>query len=505
MAQAQTGSFRGSKKKIPAETQKRRPVYFAIIVVGLILAGIVQNVLAPARNKEQDEGHEMKALGGLNNEFLLLPLLGFRQAAAGLLWVRCDEFFDSGDYDAILPLVRVITYLDPHDTNVYITGAWHMSYNFTDSQERSDRRYIYPSQALLEEGIKNNEYTPDVKFEKGWECFDKIKNFPQAAEGFEEAIATKPLQGSEYYPYGAPLKTYHILAHTYEKEGRIPEAIAEWRQALAISSYFLKKNGGTEVKDFSDYTMQQAEKHNLGENIWRYQDRYLTKPHTPVNTSNYPGVLWPFGGAGKPAPWDVHLTAHIQVIRPKVLKFTGTFNSADGARVDVLVEDWDYKPHINKDSTTAFAVDPHQTILMDSISVRKDTFDREMDMSKDPKMYNFSHEYYRIVMSFDPRTTAPFVQDRFGWNGEGITDGQPGHVSIDPTEATFGTKFMNGFAGTGPVWDGKTAPWDQFGQPDHRVMLTFKVSLQQMLGEKPITDANIVPNKIMPLGPDMQR
>ncbi len=142
---------------------------------------------------------------------------------------------------------------------------------------------------------------------------------------------------------------------------------------------------------------------------------------------------------------------------------------------------------------------------MDSISVRKDTFDREMDMSKDPKMYNFSHDYYRIVVSFDPRTTAPFVQDRFGWNGEGLTDGQPGHVSIDPTEATFGTKFMNGFGGVGPVWDGKTAPWNQFGQPDHRVMVTFKVSLQQMLGEKPITNANIVPNKIMPLGPDMER
>ena len=71
-------------------------------------------------------------MGGLNNEFLLLPLLGFREAAAGLLWVRCDEFFHSGDYDAILPLVRLITWLDPHADNVYVTGAWHLDYNFTD-------------------------------------------------------------------------------------------------------------------------------------------------------------------------------------------------------------------------------------------------------------------------------------------------------------------------------------------------------------------------------------
>src|SRR5690349_9477185 len=162
----------------PAATVKRSGILFAAAVVLLIGAGFMQRAIDPQRLEyHKGEGNSTIAYSGLNNEFLLLPLLGFREAAAGLLWVRCDEFFHSGDYDAILPLVRLITWLDPHADNVYVTGAWHLAYNFTDSSERSDRRYIAPSQALLEEGIRNNMNISDIKFETGWQRYDKIKDF----------------------------------------------------------------------------------------------------------------------------------------------------------------------------------------------------------------------------------------------------------------------------------------------------------------------------------------
>ena len=69
-----------------------------------------------------------------------------------MLWVRTDEFFHNGDYEAIMPMIRLITWLDPHQIDVYETGAWHMDYNFTDSQERADKRYIPLSIALINEG-----------------------------------------------------------------------------------------------------------------------------------------------------------------------------------------------------------------------------------------------------------------------------------------------------------------------------------------------------------------
>ncbi len=47
------------------------------------------------------------------------------------------------------------------------------------------------------------------------------------------------------------------------------------------------------------------------------------------------------------------------------------------------------------------------------------TFRREIDMSKDPKMYSFSKDRYQLILSFNPRNAPEFVQDRYGTNGEG--------------------------------------------------------------------------------------
>jgi len=151
-------------KKMPPSVIKRTPQMAVAVVALLGVAAFLQKQIDPTADQiHKGEKNISQVSGGLNNEFMLLPLLGFREAAAGLLWVRCDEFFHSGDYDAILPLVRIITLLDPHAENVYVTGAWHLSYNFTDANERSDRRYIAPSEALLDEGIANNPEIPDIK------------------------------------------------------------------------------------------------------------------------------------------------------------------------------------------------------------------------------------------------------------------------------------------------------------------------------------------------------
>src|SRR5690242_6841665 len=193
-------------KVFPASVVQRRARMLPVVIVLLIAAMFLQRSIDPtAKQYHKGESSIGHFSGGLNNEFLLLPLLGFREAAAGLLWVRCDEFFHSGDYDAILPLVRLITLLDPHAENVYVTGAWHLSYNFTDSSERSDRRYISPAMALLDEGIHNNMNIPDIKFEKGWQLYDKVKDFAGAESAFLLADQTPPFKGNDDYPYGAPL------------------------------------------------------------------------------------------------------------------------------------------------------------------------------------------------------------------------------------------------------------------------------------------------------------
>ena len=127
-----------------------------LAIVPLVAGVIFTQYLIDPGVRELNKGQRQGSLVGLSNEFILGPMLGLQQAVAGALWVRADEFFHEGDYDAILPIVRMVTWLDPHHLDVYITGAWHLAYNFTDSAERSDRRYIPAAQKLLEEGDANN-------------------------------------------------------------------------------------------------------------------------------------------------------------------------------------------------------------------------------------------------------------------------------------------------------------------------------------------------------------
>src|SRR2546423_12845169 len=156
-----------------------------------LLVGVIATQKAIDPTSELIHKGEKNSVMGLSNEFILGPALGLQQAVAGALWVRADEFFHEGDYDAILPLVRMVTWLDPHQLDVYITGAWHLSYNFTDANERSDRRYIPAAQKLLEEGFANNPDLYDIPFELGWEHIDKIKNYPRAEHWFRIATVKK--------------------------------------------------------------------------------------------------------------------------------------------------------------------------------------------------------------------------------------------------------------------------------------------------------------------------
>ena len=113
---------------------------------------------------------------------------GFRELIAGILWVKADSFFDTGNYDAILPLIRLVTILDPHQIDVYATGMWHIGYNFTDEEQRSDRRYIPAALALGKEGYQNNPNTYEMFFETGWMWYHKIDDdYEHAVDLFLEA------------------------------------------------------------------------------------------------------------------------------------------------------------------------------------------------------------------------------------------------------------------------------------------------------------------------------
>ncbi|MBO4548062.1 MAG: hypothetical protein J5758_02500, partial [Abditibacteriota bacterium] len=73
--------------------------------------------------KRQEEMNSL--LLQMPGQFMFAMFSGFKDVISGALWVRADEFFHSGNYEEIIPLVRLVTWLDPHNIDVFNTGAWH--------------------------------------------------------------------------------------------------------------------------------------------------------------------------------------------------------------------------------------------------------------------------------------------------------------------------------------------------------------------------------------------
>lgn len=89
-------------------------------------------------------------------------LLGqFRAVAANMLWMKADvyhhEFIEHNPHwtknTDILPLMRMVTWLDPHFTQAYASAAWMLAlYNARPGQAR----------AFLQEGLRYNPQSADL-------------------------------------------------------------------------------------------------------------------------------------------------------------------------------------------------------------------------------------------------------------------------------------------------------------------------------------------------------
>jgi hypothetical protein len=519
----------------------RKNPKLALALIPLI-AGVVllQSRIDPLRRQRAIEPPSIKNVltgtqgGQLPGEFILGAFTGFRQVIAGLLWVRSDSFFHQGNYDAILPLIRMITWLDPNWMDVYATGGWHMMYNFTDTDQRSDRRYLVPGLALLNEGIANNPDVYDMYKEKGWNNFDKVKDFTEAAAAYRGAMANDKKANAT--------QVIHALGHSLERSGEIDEAIAAWAQArdIHLKAATANKDGGS---------MDNQGAQSASKNLSLLKIRKAVRPanmQQPIDSQvsvkvkrlgsrsiEISGTCSIFGTLG-PHYFDAgtfdKTGADVQTIGKGII----ADGPRDGARMEFRLEDAGYKMVLP--TNFDLQVDPSVTIMQDQASIKggrrvrkgepytvlaknqnmgdqrmtdagiygfseeqaktlggipaaqaiasgaltalakrmlvnvsyprsygkpglyseaeinqlfvqlrgdslkmgdlgkqnvliaqKDllipgSFSRKIDMTQDPQMYGFVKEKYELILWFNPRTAPDFIQDRLGWNGEGLTD-----------------------------------------------------------------------------------
>lgn len=346
-------------------------------------------------------------ISGLQADQLLIALAGFREMVAGILWVRADTFFDEGNYDAILPIIRVVTMLDPKQIDVYATGMWHIAYNFTDEQNRSDRRYIPSALALGSEGARNNDYTYELFFETGWLWYHKIDDdYDNAVDWWEQATERKDMQ----------VARKNILAMAYLRAGKFDEAIDHYEGLLANAQAELKKN----PTEFANRQNVDTLEGNL--------DNLLVRLAQRGNFAIKGGYYDQWSYDTRP-PYDVGFSAQVTVEDSKVLRVEGTWGVQPvGTRVRIVLRDRDYAS--GRPAAMVWArsnqvdLDPEKnvTFMQDGLFVKNQAFFRRVDMSRDPTMYPFSSDNYVVEFYYNPRSGPPHIQDRFGYSGEGLTD-----------------------------------------------------------------------------------
>ena len=130
---------------------KKIIVYLSILAIIIISSGIILDKYSEMSFKNRNNTNTTD-----NNPSALLDILGeLRYTAAAILWLKTDYYqheyeFQGHDYrtnEPIMPLIRLVTILDPHFVQAYDFGAYHLAVNLKKNKE---------SMKFLQEGITNN-------------------------------------------------------------------------------------------------------------------------------------------------------------------------------------------------------------------------------------------------------------------------------------------------------------------------------------------------------------
>lgn len=464
-------------------SEGKRKILYLVAVVLFVAMGIVQMTVDPVYEElnksalsasEDDRSELMVQLPG---QFVVASMMGFKEVVAGALWVRADTFFHEGQYQAIIPIVRLVTWLDPHNLDVYTTGAWHLDYNFVDDAQMSDKRYIPASIALLKEGIDNNPRIWDLYFELGWTHYNKkLQDYEKAVEYMEKACNLDGFDINSGRKTPRPEFVDRMLAHQYEKVGRFDDAIKQWDKARKRVEDLMKNKNATTFVDQSSLDVCDR---NLGLLYLRLAYRYGDMDAYRKGLEIYQALA-----SRGDAPEDVKIAAKRAAedyakrvarnesprdalkpldtkfevtwkkVAPKVFLLKGKINLApaseykdmaseaithwfqenqnapadrrsmwrDGCRVNWMITDYDYV--MPEPKSFSWKIDTTKTVVWDSVYVGGGTFSERIDLSQNVEFYPFAADKYKLTIWFNPQQPgAPdFVQDRIGWKGEALTD-----------------------------------------------------------------------------------
>ncbi|MCS6830616.1 MAG: hypothetical protein RMM08_05560 [Armatimonadota bacterium] len=158
----------------------RLPVLIAVLVVACVLS---EGLLSANTPKVKDYPADNAALR------IVMAMAGqFRIVFANLLWIKVDQYHhehikhhsDWAQDTDLLPLLRMITWLDPHFVQAYQVAGFMLSARL--------HRYEHARQ-LLEEGIRNNPKSYELYEETGMAIIRARKDYREAYTYLTRALS----------------------------------------------------------------------------------------------------------------------------------------------------------------------------------------------------------------------------------------------------------------------------------------------------------------------------
>lgn|GEM_PF-6859375 len=138
----------------------------------------------------------------------------FGKTLASYIWIKSDFYWHeySGDWRSeqeIMPLIKMVTFLDPTQTQAYDFGGYQLAMNLKKVKEGA---------AYLKEGLKNNPESPELNYTYAFISFKKIKNYHAAIEYGKRAFTLSEDKAVK-------MDSLRIIYNSYAELGNYPAAI----------------------------------------------------------------------------------------------------------------------------------------------------------------------------------------------------------------------------------------------------------------------------------------
>jgi hypothetical protein len=260
----------------------------------------------------------------------------------------------------------------------------------------------------------------------------------------------------------------HQLAHAKEKMGNIDLCLAQWDENLKVALDVAKEERGygpggpnTDAARHNLYITARRRNERLAavalrenrradaERLWRAnvklaEDWMRQFPgdkmvQSDLNRARARVEEVAAGKALAPKPHNIEMRFTVTRIQPRLLEIKGNVNVLDLSRLNIVFRDKGYEERIQR----GFDFKMNNCSLeWDNVSIRNGKFNWQLRLNRDPadmgrepaEIYPLKADEFELVFTYNPRYQAAFIQDVYGWNGEGLTS-DPKYLRQDDSRA----------------------------------------------------------------------